>query len=167
MTALQIQRALISSEKLLSNVTFPDITEPSVKTFSIFQTIILFLNRGFFSLSSSNNFQLSYFSPIFPHLSSSFKLLHYISYYYKHTFLPSSLVQPCGVIWPFVIPFLQCFAQRKALPFTQSYNKYLKLEGVHLPVVQSLGRAQSRRRVQLGGCYTAPQPFSMMAMHHP
>lgn len=32
------------------------------------------------------------------------------------------------MIWPFVIPFLQCFAQRKALPFTQSYNKNLPSE---------------------------------------
>lgn len=105
-TALQIQRVLISSEQLLSNVT-SDITKLSVKTFSIFQTIILFLNTDFFPLCSSDDFQLPIFSP---QLALSCKLLHYISDNYKHTFLLSSPVQPCTVVWPFAITLPQLLA---------------------------------------------------------
>lgn len=105
-TALQIQRVLISSEQLLSNVTF-DITKPSVKTFSIFQTIILFLNTDFFPLCSRDDFQPPIF---FPQLASFCKLLCCLSDHYKHTFLLSSPVQPCVVVWPFAIPLLQLLA---------------------------------------------------------
>lgn len=162
-TALQIQRALISSKKLLPNVTFPDTTEPSVKTSSSFQIIILFLNRDFFSLSSSNKFQLSYFLSIFPHLSNCFTIFNIII---STRFCLPPQFNP--VEWYGLLQFHYCSAlHRRSLylsPKAITNIWHQKLEGMYPFVVQSPDRAQ-HRRIQLGGyCCTAPQP---LFTHHP